>query len=334
MRACAGAWDDSRHSTTSADSRAVRSAGCGSLRRRVVPQGRPIASKRLSRSPWSSAARSARRPGLHLRPGDGSRSPWSSAAPLGRVQVDQPVDPRQGHRRGVEVAPAAGRSSRAASTSDVPQPRRGRVRLRCAGRRRSAAFRRVCGENCPVQERDWSVPVRRCRGCLEEGTSGSRGVAAKVSCRITDCGTGTGGMRRSCRKTVFQSGAWQSPGQRAPTRAPTHLSTQTPTPGPGRFPDSAGVTGPQAVAAFRRAHLEDLLLQLPADGARVLARLPQPDAKMRVTHWFSVSPPMWTGRGKRTIKSDECWRNFSHAEDMILSRHDLLTHGTVRWVSH
>ena len=26
--------------------------------------------------------------------------------PLGRVQVDQPVDPRQGHRRGVEVAPA------------------------------------------------------------------------------------------------------------------------------------------------------------------------------------------------------------------------------------
>ena len=135
------------------------------------------------------------------------------------------------------------------------------------------------------------------------------------------------GTERSCHKTVFQSGAWYSPGQRANPRANTRVNAN-PDFWAGTVSRQRGVTGPQA--GGRR--FDELTPGTFSCNSRpmapgVLARLPQPDAKMRVTHWFSVSPPMWTGRGKRIIESDECWRNFSHAEDMILSRHDLLTHG-------
>ena len=134
------------------------------------------------------------------------------------------------------------------------------------------------------------------------------------------------GRERSCRKAAFQSGAWHPPGQRANPRANTRVNAN---------PDFwAGTVSRQrgsdrAAGGGRR--FDELTPRTFSCNSRpmapgVLARLPQPDAKMRVTHWFSVSPPMWTGRGKRIIESDESWRNFSHAEDMILSRHDLLTH--------
>ena len=56
--------------------------------------------------------------------------------PPGGVQVDQPVDPREGHRRGVEYDPVV-------------------------GRRRPAAFRRAAARTVRSRARDWSAPARR-----------------------------------------------------------------------------------------------------------------------------------------------------------------------------
>ena len=114
---------------------------------------------------------------------------------------------------------------------------------------------------------DWSVPVRRCRGCLEEGTSGPG--AWRRRCRAGSWLRNGYGTERSCRKTVFQSGAWHPRSTRpgcVPRSGRLHTGSCAPMPGPGRFSTGADAGVPEPRAGFRRAGAEVLLLQLPASG--------------------------------------------------------------------